>query len=880
MTSSEIREAFCKFFVQNGHTLVPSSPLIPLKDPSLLFTNAGMVQFKDVFLGKETRTYRRAVSSQKCMRAGGKHNDLENVGWTGRHHTFFEMLGNFSFGDYFKQEATVFAWELLTKVWQLPKEKLWITIYQDDDQAHDLWRKMGIPDGRIVRLGEKDNFWAMGDTGPCGPCSEIIYDQGQRAEPPHHTCQGVGCDCDRYLEIWNLVFMQYMRDAQGNLTPLPKPSIDTGMGLERITAVMQGVLSNYETDLFKPLLAATASLTDRSPKEVSSSMAGRVIADHIRAITFLISDGVLPSNEGRGYVLRRVIRRAARYGKELGLNAPFLYELTGEVVDHMKGAYPELVKTRTLVAQVTQNEEERFIQTLNQGIDLWKEVIQRVQSKGEKTIPGQEAFKLYDTYGFPLDIAKDMAREFGLIIDEAGYQNAMQEQKERARKAWVVKEVEPYILAAIKDLAQTRFVGYHQLEDEVCLVAIVSRGRKVREASEGEWVELLFDKTPFYPEGGGQVGDQGLLEHPNALVEITGTLKPYPGYAFHQGRVVQGRILEGETCRAVVNPKARWGSSRNHTGTHVLHAVLREVIGEHVKQSGSLVAPDRLRFDFTHFKSLTSTELKRIEEEVNDRVRHDYGVRTQEMPFQEAIRAGALAFFDDKYGDQVRVVMIEDFSKELCGGTHCHATGEVGLFKLVQESSIASGIRRIEALTGEWAYHFVRKQEEDIQEVAALLKVQPTEVVVKARKILEAFRQQERELERLKGRQATAHGESIAEEARMIGPVCVLSKRVDGLDPKELRTVADSVRDKIKSGVVVMGSGKEGRVSLVAMVTQDLIGSFHAGNLLKEIAGLVGGSGGGRPEMAQAGGKDVARLDVALEKVYDIVEKIVGGKNV
>ncbi len=880
MTSSEIREAFCKFFVQNGHTLVPSSPLIPLKDPSLLFTNAGMVQFKDVFLGKETRAYKRAVSSQKCMRAGGKHNDLENVGWTGRHHTLFEMLGNFSFGDYFKQEATVFAWELLTKLWRLPKERLWITIYRDDDQAHDLWRKIGIPEGRIVRLGEKDNFWAMGDIGPCGPCSEIIYDQGQQAEPPNHTCPGVGCDCDRYLEIWNLVFMQYMRDSQGSLTPLPKPSIDTGMGLERITAVMQGVLSNYETDLFKPLLAATASLTDRSPKEITNSMAGRVIADHIRAITFLISDGVLPSNEGRGYVLRRVIRRAARYGKELGLNEPFLYKLTGEVVDHIKGTYPELVKTRTLVAQVTQHEEERFIQTLNQGIDLWKEVIQRIRSKGGKTVPGQEAFRLYDTYGFPLDIAKDMAREFGLAVDEAGYQNAMQEQKERARKAWVVKEAEPYILEAIQDVPQTSFVGYHQLEDEVRLVSIVSGGRKVREAGEGEWVELLFDKTPFYPEGGGQMGDQGLLEHPNALVEITGTLKPYPGYAFHQGRVTQGRIREGETYRAVVNPKARWGSSRNHTGTHVLHAVLREVIGEHVKQSGSLVAPDRLRFDFTHFKALTPTELKRIEEEVNERVRSDYRVKIQEMSFQEAIRAGALAFFDDKYGDQVRVVTIEDFSKELCGGTHCHATGEVGLFKLVQESSIASGIRRIEALTGEWAYHFMKKQEADLQEMAALLKVQPSEVIIKARKFLEVFRQQERELERLKGKQATAHGESIAEEVRVIGSVRVLSKRVDGLDPKELRTVADSVRDRIKSGVVVMGSGKEGRVSLVAMVTKDLTGRFHAGDILKEIAGLVGGSGGGRPEMAQAGGKDAARLDEALEKVYEIVEKIVEGGDV
>ena len=878
MTSSEIREAFCQFFTQKGHTLVPSSPLIPTKDPTLLFTNAGMVQFKDVFLGKETRGYSRAVSSQKCVRAGGKHNDLEKVGWTGRHHTFFEMLGNFSFGDYFKKEAIAYAWELLTDLWHLPKDKLWITIYQDDDQAHDLWRSIGVPKERIVRLGEKDNFWAMGETGPCGPCSEILYDQGKQAEPPNHTCRGVGCDCDRYLEIWNLVFMQSIRDAVGNLTPLPRPSIDTGMGLERITAVMQGVLSNYETDLFRPLFTATANMTDRSPKDLMNSMAGRVIADHIRAIAFVISDGVLPSNEGRGYVLRRVIRRAARYGKELGLNEPFLYKLTGEVVDHMKGPYPELVKTRTLVAQVTQGEEERFIQTLNQGMDLWREVIEKVRSKGEATIGGQEAFRLYDTYGFPLDIARDMAHEYGLTVDEAGYQAAMQEQKERARRAWVVKEVEPYILEVVKDVPSTSFIGYDQLEDEVSLVAILSQGRRVREAGEGEWVELIFDRTPFYAEGGGQIGDQGLLEHPNALVEITDTLKPYPGYAFHQGRVLQGRIKEGETYRAVVNRRARLGTARNHTATHILHAILREILGEHVKQSGSLVAPDRLRFDFTHFKALTPHELDRIEAVVNDRVRSDQPVQTQEMAFQAAILAGALAFFDDKYGDKVRVVKISDFSKELCGGTHCAATGEVGLFKLIQESSIASGVRRIEALTGEGAYTYLKKQEEDLQEVAALLKVQPTEVVLKTRKLLETFRLMERQMEQLKSRQAVARGEGLAEQARLIGNVRVLSKRVDGLEPKELRTLADSIRDAMKSGVIVMGSGNEGRVSLVAMVTRDLTGRFHAGNLLKEIAGMVGGSGGGRPDMAQAGGKNVDRLDEALERVYEIVEKVVSSE--
>ncbi len=606
-------------------------------------------------------------------------------------------------------------------------------------------------------------------------------------------------------------------------------------------------------------------------------MAGRVIADHVRATTFLISDGVLPSNEGRGYVLRRVIRRAARYGKELGLNDPFLYELTGTVVDHMRGAYPELTKSRTLVAQVTRGEEERFIQTLNQGMGLWREVLDQAEKRGGSVIPGQEAFRLYDTYGFPLDIARDMARERRLQVDEAGYEAAMQEQKDRARRAWVVKEAPPYIKEVVSDLEPTQFTGYSDLEDEVRLLAIVHEGKKVNEAVEGQDVELVFERTPFYPEGGGQLGDQGLLEHPSALVEISGTTKPYPGYAFHQGKVAQGRIRVGETYRGVVNRQARLGASGHHTGTHILHAVLREVLGEHVKQSGSLVGPDRLRFDFTHFKAVGDAELRQIEEAVNQCIRADYPVETREMEFQQAIREGALAFFDDKYGEKVRVVRIHDFSKELCGGTHCHATGEAGLFKIIQESSIASGVRRIEALTGEWAYAWIKRQEEEVRELAAVLKVQPSEVVVKARKFLESYRQMERELERVKGQRAAAKGQELASQVRKVGKIGVLSTRVDGLDPKELRTLADSVRDKIKSGVVVMGSCKDGRVGLVAMVTRDLTKQFHAGHLLKEIAAIVGGSGGGRPEMAQAGGKDAERLDEALERVYQIIGDIAAG---
>jgi alanyl-tRNA synthetase len=877
MKSDELRKGFLEYFGGRGHNLVPSSPLIPQKDPTLLFTNAGMVQFKEVFLGKESRSYKRAVSVQKCMRAGGKHNDLDNVGMTGRHHTFFEMLGNFSFGDYFKADAIAFAWELLTKHWGLPKDRLWITVFREDDEAEGLWKRIGVPADRIKRMDEKDNFWAMGDTGPCGPCSEILIDQGEAAAGAPHDCRGVGCDCDRYLEIWNLVFMQFIRDTEGRLTPLPKPSIDTGMGLERIAAVTQGVLSNYDTDLFLPILKTVSEMTELDLDAVRKGMPGRVVADHIRAITFLISDGVLPSNEGRGYLLRRVIRRAARYGKELGLNEPFLYKLSGTVVDTMVSTYPELARTRTVVAQVTQGEEERFIQTLNQGMGLFKEVMAKVKGAGQSVIPGSEAFRLYDTYGFPLDIAMDMARDVGLRIDEGGYQAAMADQRDRARKSWVVKEVAPYYSEASSRLGLTEFVGYDSLEEEIRLIGILKDGRPVGKAAAGETVELVFDRTPFYGESGGQAGDQGLLEHPSALAEIHATIKPVPGFFVHQGKVTQGEIVEGETYRAVVNPAARWGAARNHTATHILHSTLREVLGEHVKQSGSLVTPDRLRFDFGHFKPLTAQEIKRIETVVNERVREDDPVVTQVMDFQEAVRAGALAFFDDKYGDRVRVVRISDFSKELCGGTHCHETGQVGLFKLVQEGSIAAGVRRIEALTGEMAYLYVRKQEEDIREVAALLKVQPAEVVERTRRLLAQMREREKEMDRLKGRAAGSQAEDIASEARKVNGVIVLAKRLqDGLEPKDLRALMDTLRNRLKTNyiaVVASASADRSNAFLITAVSADLTGRFNAGEIAKEIAGIVGGSGGGRPDMAQAGGKNISKLPEALARVYEIVEK-------
>lgn len=871
MKSHELRKAFLDYFSSRGHTLVPSSPLIPQKDPTLLFTNAGMVQFKNVFTGDETRSYARAVSSQKCVRAGGKHNDLENVGWTGKHHTFFEMLGNFSFGDYFKSEAIAYAWELVTGVFRIPADRLWITIYQDDDQADGLWRKIGVPPSRIVRLGEETNFWAMGETGPCGPCSEIHYDQGEGAVPADHlpVCRGLECDCERYVEIWNLVFMQYLRDAGGGIAPLPKPSIDTGMGLERITAVMQGAASDYETDLFMPLIAAVARRVDRDERQVLESMAGRVIADHIRAITFLVHDGILPSNEGRGYVLRRIIRRAARYGKELGLDEPFLYQLTGEVTDLMKDTFPELTRTRTMVAQVTRGEEQRFVETLNQGLGIWQEVVRSAKERGQRVIAGKEAFRLYDTYGFPYDLAADIAREEALSIDEAGYRKAMEQQRERARRSWAVKETAPYYQEARGRCGATRFDGYEETDEEVRLIGILVDGKPRRKASAGETVELLFDRTPFYGESGGQVGDQGLLEHPRALAEIHATVKPVHDLFVHQGKVTQGEITEGETYRAVVNREARMGASRNHTATHIVHSILREVLGEHVKQSGSLVAADRLRFDFTHFKALTEDELRHVEAEVNRRIREDDSVTTRVMDFHKALSAGALAFFDDKYGDQVRVVRISDFSKELCGGTHCRQTGEVGLFKVVQETSVAAGMRRIEALTGGMAYEFTRKREDDLEELAALFKVKPFEVVERTRRMLAELREQEKQVEKLKARSLAARaGQAQVEVMRVSGKEFrVIRDLINQAEPSDLRLAADAMRDRIGSGVSVLGTvTSEGTAHLFVAVTKDLEKVVPAQGVIKALSPLIGGKGGGRAGSAQAGGKDASGLREALSR--------------
>ncbi|MFY9269137.1 MAG: alanine--tRNA ligase [Candidatus Manganitrophaceae bacterium] len=878
MTSSEIRSRFIRYFVERGHAEVASASLIPEKDPTLLFTNAGMVQFKSVFLGEERRPYRRAASSQKCMRAGGKHNDLDNVGQTGRHHTFFEMLGNFSFGDYFKEEAITYAWELLTREFQLPPARLYATVFRDDDEAADLWKKHVSPD-RVLRLDEKDNFWQMGETGPCGPCSEILIDQGEQVHP---GCPGIGrCDCDRYLEIWNLVFMQYNRDADGKLTPLPKPSIDTGMGLERITAVCQGVLNNYETDLFQPIFKAISERAKKPEKEVRGMMAGRVIADHLRAITFLINDGVLPSNEGRGYVLRRVLRRAARFGKQLEFHDPFLHAMTSVVIDAMKGAYPDLEQRQRQIEQVVLLEEERFVHTLHQGVQLLEAILAEVKGQGDTIVPGEKLFTLYDTYGFPLDLAVEMAREAKLGVDEPGFHAAMEVQRERARKSWVGagegERGEPIYRALVEETGKSRFTGYEHFEEEVTLLAILKGTERVSSAKGGETVDLVFNPTPFYAEGGGQVGDRGTLSSGTALVEIDNTIKPVSDLHLHRGKVIQGTITVGVRLHAAVDPEARKNAARNHTGTHILHAVLREILGDHVKQAGSLVTPDRLRFDFYHFAPLTEKEIDRIEVRVNERIRQDADVETEVMETKKAIAAGAMALFGEKYGEKVRVVRVADFSRELCGGTHCHGAGEIGLFKIVKEGSVAAGIRRIEGLTGPAAYDHIKNQERALRNLSSLLRARPEEVVQKVERLNTQLQEKDREIERLKSRAATPTSDPIA-DVRKIGPVSVIAQKTPPAEIKEIRAQADRLRDRLKSGIIIVGAPdpKGEKVSIVVMVTLDWVSRISAAAIVKEIAVLIEGTGGGKPEMAQAGGKRVENLDAALSEAARVVEKILG----
>ena len=880
MTGSELRKQFLEFFAERGHTIVPSSALIPQNDPTLLFTNAGMVQFKDVFLGNDTRAYTRATTAQRCVRAGGKHNDLENVGRTARHHTFFEMMGNFSFGDYFKHDAIRFGWDFLTGVLNLPKDRLWVTVYQEDDQAFELWKDMiGVPAERIIRMGKKDNFWSMGDTGPCGPYSEILIDQGE-AMRCGDNC-GIGqCDCDRYLEIWNLVFMQFNRDETGNLTPLPKPSIDTGMGLERVAAVLQGKHSNFESDLFAPMIRFAEDISGKTyGQHEQDSVSMRVIADHLRATTFLIGDGVLPANEGRGYVLRRIMRRAARHGKLLGVTEPFLHKGIQVVVDAMKDEYRDIADHYQHIAQVTLNEERRFGHTLNQGLDLLNKLVEETKRGGGAVLNGREIFRLYDTFGFPLDLTQDVAKDNQLTVDMEAFDREMSAQRSRARESWkgsgeaAIADIYKRLSGAIP---ATRFTGYQRLEEtSATIVAIVKDQQVVNAAQAGDRVEVVVDVTPCYGESGGQIGDAGTMSLPDGSLAaaVTTTTKPMPSLFVHHVTIERGEIRTGQTVTLTVDEDRRKRTRRNHTATHLLHAALRDVLGDHVKQAGSFVTPERFRFDFIHFSAIDREDAQRIETIVNNGIRANAIVQTTEATLDQALDMGALAFFEDKYGEKVRVVQIPGLSMELCGGTHAAATGEIGLFKLLGDSSVAAGVRRIEALTGDAALAHAQQAEQQVHHAALALKSPAEEVVPRIEKLLAASKEQEREIERLKMKLATMQTDALIQQAREIRGVKVIAARVQELDAKGLRNFADVLKQKLQSGIVALAVEEaDGRVSLIATVTKDLTGRYHAGNIIKAVAGIIGGSGGGRPDMAQAGGKHPEKLAEAFEKVYQVVE--------
>jgi alanyl-tRNA synthetase len=875
MRGSEIRKTFLEFFAAKGHEIVPSSSLIPGNDPTLLFTNAGMVQFKSVFLGEERLPFSRATSSQKCMRAGGKHNDLENVGHTARHHTFFEMLGNFSFGDYFKKDAIVFAWELLTRHYGLPIDRLWATVYEDDDEAAGLWKELtDIPAERIVRLGAKDNFWQMGDTGPCGPCSEIIIDQGSEIGCGRPDC-AVGCDCDRYLEIWNLVFMQYDRDKDGTLTPLPRPSIDTGMGLERLASVLQGKHNNFDTDIFAPIVAAICRFSGKTyGADLPTDTAMRVIADHIRAITFLLSEGLTPSNEGRGYVLRRIIRRASRYAKFLDIGEPVLYKLCGSVVDAMSDAYPELADEEARVQKMLQVEEERFNKTLEQGLVLLNNIIRNIKEAGGTVVSGEELFKLYDTYGFPLDIARDVAQESDLQIDEAGFHREMEMQKTKARSSWSAEEaaVAPVYRDLWQQYKKTEFTGYETMESEATVLTVIVKGKPSQEIVEGAEGEVLLDRTPFYAESGGQVGDTGELKAGGMRAVVLDTKRPLEGFFIHKVKVLKGSLKVGAKVRCSVDREKRLSTMRNHTATHLLHAALRSLLGSHVKQAGSYVSPERLRFDFTHFSAIEAETIDAIEDAVNEHVLANIKVTTTVMETKKAMESGVIALFGEKYGKEVRVVSVAGVSSELCGGTHAGATGDIGPFRILSEGSVASGIRRIEAVTGKEALACFRDADKELKKVAELLKTSenPSE---RLQRLLSDIKELERSLEKFKGQSAAENSSKILDKAREINGIRVVAHRIDGISPKDLRVMADNVRDGMGSGVLLLASVTDEQASMVAMVTKDLTSLYSAGDLLRQVAAAAGGRGGGKPDIAQGGTKEINRLDKALESLYDIVKK-------
>jgi alanyl-tRNA synthetase len=876
MTGKQIRQLFLDYFARQGHQVVPSSALVPKDDPSLLFTNAGMVQFKQLFLGQEKRAYTRAASSQKCFRASGKHNDLENVGRTPRHHTFFEMLGNFSFGDYFKAEAVVFGWELLTQGYGLDPARLWVSVHEKDDEAARLWEsEVGVSPSRIVRLGDADNFWSMGDTGPCGPCSEIHIDQGPSAGCGRADC-AVGCDCDRYLELWNLVFMQYNRDASGVMTPLPKPSIDTGMGLERITATVQGKLSNYDGDLFTPILAAAGELAGIAyGQNAASDVSLRVVADHARACAFLIADGIMPSNEGRGYVLRRILRRAARHGRKLGLMQPFLHRVSGAVIEQMAPVFAGLAESRAFVDKIIQGEEERFGETLDTGLKLLTDAIEEAKAKGEKALSGQMAFKLYDTFGFPLDLTMTIVEEEGLGVDEDGFTVAMNEQRSRSRAAWKgsgEEELPPALAGLRAGGFATAFVGYQGLSASAPAVLLLVEGEAFERVGVGQQAQLITAQTPFYGEAGGQAGDVGQVIGPMGRAKVLAATKPGGEIIVHHIEVTEGSIGQGETLTLDVDPATRGETAANHTATHLLHAALRNHLGQHVKQAGSLVTPTRLRFDFSHFQGLTPEEIRAVEREVNAGIRANIALTTTVMDLEEAQRTGAMALFEERYGDKVRLVEIPGVSKELCGGTHATRTGDIGLFKIVGESSVAAGVRRVEALTGPAALEAVMAMEDELGQAAAALKGGRAEVAERVARLLMTLKEREREVETLKARLAGAGSRDLLAEAVEVAGVKVLAAQVEADDPKALREVADGLRDRIGSGIVVLGAAAGGKAMLLALVTKDLTNRVKAGDLVKALAPMVGGSGGGRPDLAQAGGPNPDAIPQALAQVAGLVQ--------
>ena len=866
MTSNEIREAFLTFFRKHGHEVVPSSPLVPGNDPTLLFTNAGMVQFKDVFLGEDHRSYNRATSSQRCVRAGGKHNDLENVGYTARHHTFFEMLGNFSFGDYFKREAIQYAWDFLTETLGLPEERLWVTVFCDDDEAADIWLKeMKVDPERFSRLGEKDNFWAMGDTGPCGPCSEIFYDHGPDVPggPPGSPDE----DGDRYVEIWNLVFMQFDRSAGGEMKPLPKPSVDTGMGLERIAAVMQGVHSNYEIDLFANLIQATA---DTLGVKNNGSSSLNVIADHIRACSFLIVDGVLPGNEGRGYVLRRIIRRALRHGKKLGYDGLFFYKLVGPLADEMGDAYPELVKSRGHVEKVLEQEERRFAETLHQGMEILEEA---VESLDGDTIPGDIVFKLYDTYGFPIDLTADVVRERGLGIDEKGFEVAMEAQRDRARAASKFGAADGTVL---KTDEHSEFLGYEGTEGSGKIRALFRDGQSVETLEAGDEGAVVLSSTPFYAESGGQVGDTGILVADGQLFAVADTQKSNEAN-IHYGFVEEGELSLGDTVEAIVDEDRRQAIRLNHSATHLMHAALRSVLGEHVTQKGSLVNDEKTRFDFSHYEAVTPEQIAEIEALVNREIRANRPAETHHMSYDDAVNSGAMALFGEKYDDVVRVLNFGDFSVELCGGTHVDRTGDIGVFKVTSEGGVAAGVRRIEAATGEGALAWMNEKQDTLDEVSTALRSQPDQAASKVEQLLKRNKDLEKELAAAKQALLTGgSGGDATADAVEIGGVKVLATRMDGADAKTLRDAVDRFKDKLGNGVVVLGSVDDGKVRLAAGVTKNNVDKIKAGDLIRPVAEQVGGKGGGRPDFAQAGGSNPEELDQALQSVSGWVAEQLG----